>query len=85
LLITQSQGQSSRTEKNMSMFDRDQDRLLCDFAGKAAGQVELLASSCKHRLAEVSLDAARHARMDVRDAIELLRAIERSLTQRIGD
>jgi len=67
------------------MADRDRDRLLRQGAGRVVGQAELFVSSCKHSLTEVSLDAGRNARMDVRDAIVLLRGFERSLTQRIGD
>jgi hypothetical protein len=71
--------------KGQSVIDRDQDCRLRHYAGIAAGHVEALMSACKDRLGEVSVDAARDARMDIRDAIELLRAFERSLTQRIGD
>jgi len=39
---------------------------------------------CKQCIKGVSVDAARIARMDVRDAIELLQSFERALTQRIG-
>jgi hypothetical protein len=52
-------------------------------AGTVAGHVELLVSACKYHLAEVSCDAARCARAEVRDAIDLLRAFEESLTRRI--
>jgi len=51
----------------------------------AAGHVEMLVSSCKHSLTEVSVDAARHARMDIRDAIDLLQAFQQALRRRIGD
>jgi hypothetical protein len=65
--------------------DRDRDRLLRHLAGMAAGHVEMLVSSCKHSLTEVSVDAARHARMDIRDAIDLLQAFQQALRRRIGD
>jgi hypothetical protein len=63
----------------------DRDCILRHLAGKAAGHVEMLVSSCKHSIGDVSVDAARNAHMDVRDAIELLQVFNRALRQRIGD
>ena len=59
------------------------DRQLHYYAGKVAGHVEQLVSACKYSLSDVSRDAARCARSEVRDAMELLQAFEGALAQRV--
>jgi len=61
----------------------DVERKLLEHARRVAARAELVVIG-KKRLAGVSRDGARHARKDIRGAIERLQAFDHTLTEHIG-